>query len=164
MNRSALLVALGVSVALNLFGAAALVTTLVTKDRVERQVEAEHRPGRERPAMALVRQLSPEVRDRVKTALRASALAARPDFEEARAKRREAVELARAEAYESDRVSILLDQSRAAELRGRQRLEADAVALLGSLTPADRAALSQLLTRKGRSEVRAGERRTEKAG
>lgn len=154
MNRSALLVGLGVSIALNLFGAAALVTTLVTKDRVERQVEAEHKPGRDRPAMALVRQLNPEVRERVRTALRASALEARPDFEEARAKRREAVELARAQIYDPARVSALLEQSRVAELRGRQRLEADAVALLGSLDPADRAALSQLLTRRGRSDVR----------
>lgn len=154
MSPRTLKIALAVSVALNVFGGAALVTTLVTRAQVEKRLDAEHRPGRDRPAMAIVRQLDPAVRGRVRETLRESALAARPDFEEARAKRREAVALARAETYDQARVTALLTESRAAEMRGRARLEANAAALLSTLKPADRVALSQLLTKQGRASAR----------
>jgi uncharacterized membrane protein len=104
--------------------------------------------------MAVVEGLDPAVRDRVRDTLRASALAAHPDFEETRLKRREAVALARSADFDPGRVSALLEQSRVAELRGRARLEADAVAVLDTLEPADRAALSEILTRRGRTVVR----------
>ncbi|RZJ04526.1 MAG: periplasmic heavy metal sensor [Brevundimonas sp.] len=159
MSPRALKIALAVSIALNLFGGAALVTTLVARAQVEKRVDAEHRPGRDRPAMAIVRQLDPPVRGRVREALRASALAARPDFEEARAKRREAVALARAGTYDQARVTVLLTESRAAEMRGRARLEADAAQLLSTLEPADRVALSQILTKQGRAGARGDAKR-----
>ena len=47
------------------------------------------------------------------------------------------------------RAATLLEQSRAAEMRGRQRLETGAVALLATLTPEERKALTPLLQRKG---------------
>ena len=100
--------------------------------------------------MRLVDQLDPEVRDRVRDALRASALEARPDFEEARLKRRQAVEMGRSTTFDAARAEALLAESRTAELRGRARLEADAVALLATLEPDDRRALSEILTRRGR--------------
>ena len=96
--------------------------------------------------------MDPAVRDRVRTAMRASALAAKPDFEAARAARRQAVELAAAPTLDPAAVTAALDASRAAELRGRTRLEADAVALLATLEPADRAAMSQILKRRGRDD------------
>lgn len=159
MKPGTLKLILALSVALNLFAVAAGVTLYVTRAEVEQRVEAQHRQPRTGSPMMLVGQLDPAVRDRVRTTLRASALSARPDFEEAREKRREAVRIASSDAFDSDRVSTLLTESRQAELRGRGRLEADAVAVLGTLEPADRKALSEILTRRGRVGVRQDRRR-----
>jgi DNA-binding NtrC family response regulator len=71
-----------------------------------------------------------------------------------RRKRREAIVLARSPDFDPARVSALLEESRVAELRGRARIEADAVAVLQTLEPDDRAALSEILTRRGRFVVR----------
>ncbi|WP_292029116.1 periplasmic heavy metal sensor [Brevundimonas sp. UBA2416] len=154
MSPKALKLALIGSVALNLFGVAAGATLLVTRAQVEDRVEAQHRPARAGSPMRLVDQLDPAVRERVRDALRASALAARPDFEEARQKRREAVEMGRSATFDAARAAALLEESRKAEIRGRARLEADAVALLATLEPDDRRALSEILTRKGRAASR----------
>jgi uncharacterized membrane protein len=62
--------------------------------------------------------------------------------------------MARSADFDPAEVSALLEQSRAAELRGRARLEADAVGVLATLEPDDRAALSEILTRRGRTVVR----------
>ena len=154
MTSRTLKIALAASVALNLFAVAAGATLLVGRADVERRIEAQHRAPRDNPLMTVVGELDPEVRQRVRGTLRESALAARPDFEEARLKRRQAIDMARTDPFEPARVTALLEQSRAAELRGRARLEADAVALLATLEPDDRAALSKILTRRGRSAVR----------
>jgi uncharacterized membrane protein len=45
---------------------------------------------------------------------------------------------------------VLLEESRNAELRGRARLETNAVALLATLEPDDRQALTEILARRGR--------------
>ena len=165
MNARTLKIALAASVALNLFALAAGATLLVGRADVERRIDAQHRAPRDRPFMAVVESLDPAVRDRVRDALRASARAARPDFEETRLKRRQATALARSPEFDSARVSALLEESRAAELRGRARLEADAVAVLATLEPADRAALSEILTRRGRTVVRdKSDRKTRETG
>lgn len=145
---------LAVSVALNLFALAAGATLLVTRSEVEKRVAAQHRPPRAGSPMLLIGKLDPAVRDRVRDTLRASALEVRPDFEEARQKRREAVSIASSDTFDSARITTLLAQSREAELRGRARLEIDAVAVLETLEPADRKALSEILTRRGRVVVR----------
>lgn len=150
MSPKALKIALAVSVALNLFAVATGATLLVTRAQVEDRVEAQHRPARTGSPMRLIDQLDPAVRERVRDTLRASAMAARPDFEEARLKRRQAVEMGRSATFDAARAEALLAESRNAELRGRARLEADAVALLGTLEPDDRRALSEILTRRGR--------------
>lgn len=150
MKAGTLKLALAVSVALNLFTLAAGVTLLVGRADVERRLEAQHRPPRDRGFMAAVEGLDPAVRERVRETLRASARAARPDFEETRMKRRQAVALVRSADFDPVRVAALLEQSRAAEMRGRARLEADAVALLATLAPDDRAAFSEMLSRRGR--------------
>lgn len=162
MNARNLKIALAASVALNLFALAAGATLLVVRADVERRLEAQHRAPRDHSLMTVVEGLDPQVRDRVRETLRASALAAKPDFEETRLKRREAIALASSAAFDAARVTTLLEQSRAAELRGRARLEADAVALLATLEPDDRAALSEILTRRGRFVVR--ERGADKDG
>ena len=154
MSPKALKIALAASVAINLFAVAAGATLLVTRAQVEDRVEAQHRPARAGSPMRLIDQLDPAVRERVRDAMRASALAARPDFEEARLKRRQAVEMGRSATFDAARAAALLEESRNAEIRGRARLEADAVALLATLEPDDRRALSEILTRRGRSANR----------
>ncbi|MGV8929164.1 MAG: periplasmic heavy metal sensor [Brevundimonas sp.] len=154
MSPKTLKILLAVSVALNVFAIAAGTTLFVTRAEVEERVEAQHRPGRTGSLMRLTDQLDPAVRERVRDTMRASALAARPDFEEARLKRRQAVEMVRTEAFDATQTRGLLEDSRAAELRGRSRLEADAIALLVTLEPDDRRAMSDILTRHGRSAGR----------
>lgn len=154
MTPRSLKIALAASVALNLFAVAAGATLFVARAQVEDRVDAQHRPARAGSPMRLVDQLDPAVRERVRDTLRASALAARPDFEEARLKRRQAVEMGRSATFDTARATALLEQSRTAELRGRARLEADAVALLATLEPDDRRALSEILTRRGRAAGR----------
>lgn len=157
MNARALTVALAVSVAVNLFAAATGVTLLVQMDRQAGQAAEAARPVRDWPMAAIVRDLDPAVRDRVRASRRQSALAARPDFVEARNKRREAAELAASDTFDRPRVEALLAESRAAELRGRARLEADAITLLESVDPADRRILARILNGRGAFE-RAGRR------
>jgi uncharacterized membrane protein len=149
MTPKTLKIALAVSVALNLFAVAGGVTYVLASDRIERKIEDQRRPGREGPLAEVLGDLDPAVRDRVRTALRESALAARPDFEAARAARREAIDVAGQPTLDAARVQSLLEQSRAAEMRGRTRLENGAVAVLGTLTPDERKALTPILQRKG---------------
>jgi len=149
MSGRMLKILLAASVALNLFAAAGGAALYVTRAKVERQVEAEARPGRGQSVMALVGRLPEAERDRVRQALRASARAAKPDFEAARSARREAVTRAGAAEFDAVAVQSLLEQSRLAEMRGRARLEGDALVILGSLSPADRAALAPMLARRG---------------
>ena len=59
--------------------------------------------------------------------------------------------MGRSASFDPVRAAALLEESRNAELRGRARLEADAVALLGTLAPDDRRVLSEILTRRARA-------------
>lgn len=150
MSTRGLIIALAASVALNLFAVAGVVTAVVTRARIDERVEAQRRPGPGGPFRDIIAGMDPEVRVRVRRTLRASALAARPDFEEARASRRQAITLAQGATLDRAAVDALLERSRAAELRGRQRLETDSVALLATLEPDDRKALVAILNRHGR--------------
>lgn len=155
MSPKTLNVALAASVALNLFALAAGATVLVGRAKVEDRIDAAQSPQQSRsPFATVVSRLDPQVRQRVRQTLKASALTVKPDFEEARIKRRAAVEMAGSPNYDPARARTLLEESRAAELRGRAKLEADAVDLLATLDPADRQALSEILTRRGRIVVR----------
>ncbi len=155
MSSPALKIALGVSVAINVFALAIGATVLVRQDQLEDRMDAHRRQFRDRPPiMAVVESLDPEIRDRVRGELRASALSGRPDFEAARARRREAIALARSDRFDPAEVRRLLEESRTAELRGRARLESDAVGVLETLEPDDRAALAEILTRRGRFAAR----------
>jgi uncharacterized membrane protein len=148
-NRG-LKIALAVSVALNVFGLAGGAAALIAREKVEARVERQRTPGRMKSFPEILQGLDPAVRERVRTTLRASAQAARPDFQEARDRRQQAVALSAAPTVDPARITALLDQSRAAEIRGRERLERDAVALFATLGPSDRQALSVILNRKGR--------------
>ena len=159
MSGRMLKVALGVSLALNLFAVAGGVALYTTRAKVDRQVEAQAKPGRGISVMAKTESLAPAERDRVRAALRTAAHAAKPDFEAARAARREAVTRAAAAEYDPVAIQSLLEQSRLAEMRGRARLESDALAVLGSMSAADRAAMAPMLAR--RSSRGPGPRRPE---
>lgn len=149
MTPKTLKIALAVSVALNLFAVAGGGAYFVNRDRIERKIEDQRRPGREGPLADVLADLDPAVRQRVSTSIREAALAARPDFEAARAARREAIAVAGQPTLDAARVETLLEQSRTAEMRGRTRLENSAVAVLGTLTPEERKALTPILQRRG---------------
>lgn len=148
MSPKTLKIALAVSVALNVFALAAGATLLIGRDKVEAQVQDQRRPGRENSAMALIQQVSPDSRASVRQSLRDNALAAKPDFEQARDLRRQAIAAAKADPFDGAQVTALLAQSRDAELRGRARLEAGAVGVLETLSPQDRAVVADILARR----------------
>ena len=127
MTSRSLKIALAVSVALNVFAAAAVGAVWVARDKIEHRVAEAHKPGRREPVWDVIERMDPAVRDQVKTQLRAAAMQARPDFDEARAARREAIALTGAETFDPVAVAALLERSRASEARGRSRLETGAV-------------------------------------
>ena len=143
-------IALAVSVALNLFAVAGGVTIWVTKSKADDRIHASRSPGREASFREIVSGMDPAVRERVTARFRASAMAAKPDFEQSRNARRQAIELSKAETFDPVAVAALLDQSRAAEIRGRTRLERDAIAQLATMDLKDRQALSAIFSRRGK--------------
>ncbi|WP_428150577.1 periplasmic heavy metal sensor [Brevundimonas sp.] len=151
MNTRTLAIVLGValaaSMAVNLFAATAAYTALTGQERIEGRMDGKDKDEHRGSPRELVAALSPEVRVRVRQSLRDAGLAARPDFQQAREARRQAIAAAGAEPYDAAVVERLLDQSRDAEIRGRRRLEADTLAIMGTLEPADRAAFAQILSR-----------------
>jgi len=141
--------ALAVSVGVNLFAATAAYSVLSRQD--SGRPHREDGDGAGRPSSReMIDRLSPEARAPVRQALRAAAQRARPEFQASREARRQAIAAASAEPMDAARVTALLDQSRAAEVRGREMLEADAIAILQTLKPADRTVLAQMLNARGR--------------
>lgn len=145
-------VALAVSVAVNLFAATAAYTVMNRQHEVEQRAD-DRRDGGDRPSpRELIAALPPETRETVKQAMRAAGLRARPDFQASREARRQAVLAAAADPYDPARVEALLDQSRASEIAGREKLEADSLAILATLSPAHRAAFAEILDAKRRGD------------
>lgn len=148
MTSRSLKIALALSVALNLFAIGAGATLYVSQGRIERQAEAQAPAQRDGSPMRLIDRLSAEERPRIRAAMRASALAARPDFEVARDRRREAIALATSADFDPVRLEALLTESREADQRGRARLERDTVALLGTVSGPDRVVLAEILKKR----------------
>lgn len=148
MNGRTLKILLAVSLAVNLFAVAGGVALYASRAKVEKQVQDQARPGRGISVMEMTEGLPDAERDRVRTALRTAAHAAKPDFEAARAARREAVARAGAADFDPVAVQSLLEQSRLAEMRARARLEGDALKLLGSMSAEDRAHMAPMLARR----------------
>lgn len=149
MNQRTLKIALAASLALNLFAGAAGITAYLNRSAVEERVGGGARDRVRIPAMEVIETLEEPQRERVRAMLREAALAARPDFREARQARREAIALTESEAFDAAAVRSLLEQSRASELRGRARLEGDAVRVLSELDDEDRARMAVVLERHG---------------
>ena len=149
MTNRSLKIALAVSVALNLFGIAGGAAAWIVHQKAEARAASQSAQVRQAPVRQILAGMDPAVRDRVRAAMRASAKAARPDFQQAREARQQAIVLAASPTGGAVEITALLDRSRAAEIRGRERLEKDAVALLATLGPQDRRALSTMLSRRG---------------
>ena len=159
MTSRSLKIALAVSVALNVFAATAVGAVWVARDKIEHRIAESHKSGRSEPVWDVIERMDPTVRDQVKAQLRAAAMQARPDFDEARAARREAIALTGGETFDPVAVAALLERSRASEARGRSRLEAGAVEVLSQLSPTDRKALAPILSRhKARRDARKPEK------
>jgi uncharacterized membrane protein len=149
MSGRTLKIALAASVALNLFALGGGAAFLISRAKVDERVAEQRRPGREGGFPQLIARLSPAARQEVRVSMREVALSARPDFEAAREARRQAIEAVKQPQMDPARVQALLDQSRTAELRGRARLEGGTIAMLEKLDVRDRAALAELLARRG---------------
>lgn len=158
MSDRWLKIALAVSVALNLFAVVAGTTAYLGAQQAEAQIADQRRPDRKPPILEVVEQIDPAKRAEVREALRASALAARPDFEAARTARRQALEAAGSEPFDQAQVQALLEQARLAEMRGRARLEGGALEIFNGLSPADREALAPILIRHSKGDRGGGRR------
>lgn len=146
MATRSLKIAFAVSAALNVFLIAG-GTAVWIKTSNASQAEETVRTSRSETVMELVSTRPAEVAEPLKASLRELALTARPDFEDARTARREAITITASDDYDPSRVNVLLEQSRIAEMRGRARLETGAVDLLSGLQPDDRKALARILSR-----------------
>lgn len=150
MNARSLKIVLAASVALNLFALAGGAAFLISRAQVDGRVQEQCKPGREGSLSSMVAGMDPQTSQRTRAALKQSALAARPDFDRAREARREAIDLANAVEFDPVAVQTLLEQSRLAEMRGRARMEAGAIGVLGTLELDDRRALTPILVRRSK--------------
>ena len=117
MNGKGLKIALIVSIALNLFMLGAVAAGyLVGQKAFRERVNA-------MPLFVAARDLPEAEQTRLKASVREAMADARGDFRDARQARRRAVELAGAPRYDKAAVLSALAEARAAEMRGRARLE-----------------------------------------
>lgn len=149
MTPKAWKIALAASVALNVFGLAGGVAAWVAHEKTAaRDARLAPAPGGQPSFTQMMEALDPAVRERVRGSLRTAAKAAKPDFQQARELRQKAIALAAAPTGDVAEVARLLEESRAAELRGRARIEENAAPLFATLGPADRQTLSVILKRR----------------
>lgn len=148
MTGRRLKIILAASVAFNIFAVAAGGALWVSNLKVAREVAELSKTGHRKPISDMVGSLGEPQSSRIMETLRSKAIEARPDFEQARSARREAIRLSEGETFRPVEVAALLEQSRAAEMRGRGRLEASAVDVLASLSTADRRKLAPMLSRR----------------
>lgn len=148
MSGRRLKILLAASVAFNIFAVASGAALWVSNQKVKREIGELSKAGQRKPLSDLVGTIGEPEASRIMETLRSKAMEAKPDFEQARAARREAIRLAEGESFRPVEVAALLEQSRAAELRGRGRLEATAVDVLASLSTEDRRKLAPILSRR----------------
>lgn len=142
-------IALAASVALNVFGVAGGVAAWIAHEKALTRNPVSPAPSGDSPGFSQIMDgLDPATRQRVRETLRASAKAARPDFQAGREARQKAIALAASPTGDVAEISRLLDQSRAAEMRGRERMERSTAPLFATLDPADRQTLSVILKRR----------------
>jgi uncharacterized membrane protein len=149
MSNRTLKTALIVSLLANAFLTAALVAGGIYLSNAT----AERGNWRQRtPLAVLARDLDPPVRDQLHKSMREVALSASADFHEARAARKDAVDHMNAPTVDAAAVEADLAKARAAEDRGRAKLEAGFVAFAASQPQPVRAKLAAVLL--GRNSMR----------
>jgi uncharacterized membrane protein len=147
MNDRALRTALIISLLINAFLAAATaaggvyISTVLGERASLRQQHT--------PLAVIARELDPSVRAQLKANMRSVALSAAPDFQEAHAARRAAGDLASAPTFDAAAVEAQLAKARAAEDRGRARLEQGFVEFLKAQPQPTRATLAKVLAGRG---------------
>jgi uncharacterized membrane protein len=101
------------------------------------------------PVMEAAKSLNDTNHARLREVMREAALDAAPDFKAARQARRRAVELAKAPTFDRDAVAAEIESARAAEIRGRRRLEGALLGFMTTLDAGERAKLAPVLQRLG---------------
>lgn len=146
MTDRGLKIALGVSVALNIFIVGAVAGGLIMGVR-----GLDDRSHRDRPpVIQMVQSLDEADRAAAEQTLRETGLVAREDFDAARRYRSEAIAVAGAEIFDRAAVEAALARSREFEGQGRSRLEGSLLDLMERLDQADRQRLAPGLARRGR--------------
>lgn len=149
MTPKAWKIALAASVALNVFGLAGGVAAWVAHEKdVARNARLAPTSGEQPSFTEIMNGLDPAVRERVRNSLRTAAKAAKPDFQQARELRQQAIALAASPTGDVSEIARLLAESRTAEVRGRELMERNAAPLFATLGPADRQTLSGILKRR----------------
>jgi uncharacterized membrane protein len=144
MKPRGLMIALFVSVALNLFAIGAVVGGLVVASRAPSGPAA--RPERSGPAIwAAGQALSPEWRAEYRRLLREQGPQTSRRLREVREARREAWELLGREPFDEAAATRALDAARAEEMAARRAVEARVVEFAGRLPPQERARLAERL-------------------
>ena len=149
MSDRASKTALIVSLLVNAFLAAALVAGAVYLSNAM----AERANWRKRTPLAVVaKDLDPSVRDQLHQSMRQAALSASADFHEAHAARKDAFGHLAAPTVDTAAIEADLAKARAAEERGRAKIEAGFVAFARSQPQPVRAKLAAVLL--GRNSMR----------
>jgi uncharacterized membrane protein len=142
MNSQSLKIALAVSVLTNAILAAAVVAGVFGFSQALKEGDKQRQHT---PLADVAQQLETPVRAKLKDSMRAVALTAAPDFQEARAARRHAAELAAAPSFDRVATESELIKARAAEERFRARMESGLLDFMQQQTPETRAALAKVL-------------------
>jgi uncharacterized membrane protein len=151
MSDGSLKTALIISLLVNAFLAAAAVAGAVYLYGAV----GEHASLRQKTPLAMAaRDLDPKVRDDLRQTMRSLALSAAPDFQEARAARKHAVELLSAPTFDAPTVEAELTKAREAENRGRAKLENGLVDFLKTQPQATRATVARAIP--GRASLHFG--------
>lgn len=144
MSRKGLIIALFISVALNLFAIGIGVGGLMMASRMH-DVRAQARPG---PMLwAAGASLPQDERREFRRLLREEGRDLRPSLRQARELRRHAWTYLAKEPFDAAGARAALDRARALELESRGRVEGRILEFAGRLSPQDRARLAEGLAR-----------------
>lgn len=147
MTSRGMKIALGVSLTLNLFLFGAVVGGGLIGWK-----HWKDRPRSTPPLYEAAKALPAEEQAALRETMRAVAVKAQPDFQQAREARREAVRLASAPTFDRDAVAAQLAASRVAEIRGRVIMQEGVLDVMAGLSPEERAVLAPALLRKAGSK------------
>ncbi len=140
-------IAIGVSLALNLFLVGAVVGVLVVGARTLMERADFRRDGGGGRVFAAFQALPQDRRQALRAMMREQAMDAAPDMRAAAEARRHAEQLMAADRYDASAVAAALTEARQAEDRARARLDSTLAARLATLTPQERVVFAQVMMR-----------------